>query len=247
MRAAEGAQFLIIDLRRVTMIDASGALMLHKLTRLAREQGVKLLLAHISATSKLGRALQSAGVFTQRHHADWFDDADRALEWAEHRLLEQAQVWGDHELAIGEFALLKGLSAAELEFMKPYLDRQLFPARAALYHEGQLGDRLYLLARGAVSIVTEDPETKGKQRRVVTLAPGVIFGESAMIEGGTRSVTAIAEGEVITYSLSRSNLDAIHQRNPDLYRRISLNMLSHLSGLLRMTTGILRDASESVE
>jgi sulfate permease, SulP family len=248
MRAATGAQFLIIDLRRVTMIDASGALMLQKLTRLLDDQGVKLLLAHISATSKLGRALQGAGVFTQRHHADWFDDADRALEWAEHRLLEQAKVWDDdHELAIGEFALLKGLSADELQFMKPYLDRQLFPARAALYHEGQLGDRLYLLAKGAVSIVAEDPEAKGKHRRVVTLAPGVIFGESAMIEGGTRSVTAIAEGEVVTYSLSRSNLEAIHVRDPDLYRRISLNMLSHLSGLLRMTTSILRDASESVE
>jgi len=235
-------------LRRVTMIDASGALMMSKLTRLAREQGVQLLLAHISATSKLGRALQSAGVFTQRHHADWFDDADRALEWAEHRLLEQANASEeDHELAIAEFALLKGLSAAELDFMKPYLDRQLFPARAALYHEGQLGDRLYLLARGAVSIVAEDPEAKGKHRRVVTLAPGVIFGESAMIEGGTRSVTAIAETEVVTYSLSRGNLEAIHLRDPDLYRRISLNMLSHLSGLLRMTTSILRDASESVE
>jgi len=248
MKAAEGAQFLILDLRRVTMIDASGALMLQKLNRLLREQGVTLLLAHISATSKLGRAVQGAGVFTQRHHTDWFDDADRALEWAEHQLLEQAQSWDvDHELAIGEFALMEGLSPDELQFMKPYLDRQLFPARAALYHEGQLGDRLYLLARGAVSIVAEDPEAKGKHRRVVTLAPGVIFGESAMIEGGTRSVTAVAEDEVVTYSLSRSNLDAIQARNPELYRRIVLNMLSHVSGLLRMTSSILRDASESVE
>jgi len=248
MRAAEGAQYLILDLRRVTMIDASGALMLQKLTRLLREQNVTLLLAHISATSRLGRAIQGAGVFTQRHHTDWFDDADRALEWAERQLLDQSDTSAsDRELAIGEFALLEGLSPAELEFMKPYLDRQLFPARAALYHEGQLGDRLYLLARGAVSIVAEDPEAKGKHRRVVTLAPGVIFGESAMIEGGTRSVTAIAEGEVVTYSLSRRNLDAINARNPDLYRRIVLNMLSHMSGLLRMTTSILRDTSESVE
>ncbi len=248
MRAAEGAQYLILDLRRVTMIDASGALMLQKLTRLLREQSVTLLLAHISATSRLGRAIQGAGVFTQRHHTDWFDDADRALEWAERQLLDQSDTSAsDRELAIGEFALLEGLSPAELEFMKPYLDRQLFPARAALYHEGQLGDRLYLLARGAVSIVAEDPEAKGKHRRVVTLAPGVIFGESAMIEGGTRSVTAIAEGEVVTYSLSRSNLDAINARNPDLYRRIVLNMLAHMSGLLRMTTSILRDTSESVE
>jgi SulP family sulfate permease len=248
LRAAEGAQFLIIDLRRVTMIDASGALMLNKLNRLLREQGVTLLLAHISATSKLGRALLGAGVFIQRHHTEWFDDADRALEYAEHRLLDRARVaFDDREIEIADFALLEGLSPDELVFMKPYLDRQLFPARAALYHEGQTGDRLYLLARGAVSIVAEDPEAKGKHRRVVTLAPGVIFGESAMIEGGTRSVTAIAETEVVTYSLSRANLDAIHARNPDLSRRITLNMVSHLSGLLRMTTSILRDTSESVE
>ncbi len=248
LRAAQGAQFLVIDLRRVTMIDASGALMLNKLSRLLREQGVSMLLAHISATSKLGRALQGAGVFTQRHHTDWFEDTDRALEFAERSLLTSARVAEpDHELAIADFALLKGLSAEELQFMKPYLDRQLFPARAALYHDGQLGDRLYLLARGAVSIVAEPAGSKGKHRRIVTLAPGVIFGESAMIEGGTRSAAAIAETEVVTYSLSRSNLDAIHARDPELYRRIVLNMVSHMSGLLRMTTSILRDTSEAVD
>ncbi|MFO1310803.1 MAG: SulP family inorganic anion transporter [Burkholderiales bacterium] len=248
LRAAHGAQFLIIDLRRVTMIDASGALMLNKLSRLLAEQGVTMLLAHLSATSKLGRALTGAGVFTQRHHNDWFHDADRALEFAEQRLLAEANaVAPEKEIAIGDFALMAGLTPEENAFIKPYLDRQLFAARAALYHEGQAGDRLYLLAKGAVTIVAGDVDTKGKSRRVVTLAPGVIFGESAMIEGGTRSHTAVAEGEVVTYSLSRANLDAICERNPGLYRRLVLNMVSHMSGLLRMTTTILRDASESVD
>jgi CRP-like cAMP-binding protein len=139
------------------------------------------------------------------------------------------------------------LNATELAFLKRYLDRQLFPARAALYHEGQAGDCLYLLARGAVSIVAEDPAVKGKHHRVVTLSAGVIFGESAVIEGGTRSVTAIAEEEVVTYALSRKNLNAIHQINPDLYRRLVLNMLAHLSGLLRMTSTILHDTSDTNE
>ena len=248
LRAAQGAQMLIVDLRRVTMIDASGALMLSKLSRLLAEEGVTMLLAHISATSKLGRALTGAGVFTQRHHNDWFHDADRALEFAEQRLLADARATNnEQEMAIGDFALMAGLTPEEHAFFKPYLDRQLFAARAALYHDGQLGDRLYLLARGAVTIVAGDVDVKGKHRRVVTLAPGVIFGESAMIEGGTRSHTAVAEGEVVTYSLSRANLDTIYARNPDLYRRIVLNMVSHMSGLLRMTTTILRDASETVE
>jgi SulP family sulfate permease len=248
LKAAQGAQILIIDLRRVTMIDASGALMLAKLSRLLAEQGVSMLLAHISATSKLGRALTGAGVFTQRHHNDWFQDVDRALEFAERRLLSDAKAASaEDEIAIGDFALMAGLTSEEQALVKPYLDRQLFPARAALYHEAQLGDRLYLLAKGAVTIVAGDIDAKGRHRRVVTLAPGVIFGESAMIEGGTRSHTAVAEGEVVTYTLSRANLDAIYARNPDLYRRIVLNMVSHMSGLLRMTTTILRDASEAVD
>ncbi|MEP7329305.1 MAG: SulP family inorganic anion transporter [Betaproteobacteria bacterium] len=247
-RAAQNSRYVILDLRRVNMVDASGALMLHRLSSRLRDKGIALLLAHLTATSKLGRAVKGAGVYTERHHADWFDDADRALEWVESELLCRSHVSdGNRELAIGEFALLEGLTREELEFIKPYLDRQLFPTRSALYHEGQTGDRLYLLARGAVSIVDEDPEARGKYRRVVTLAPGVIFGESAMIEGGTRSVTAIAENEVVTYSLSRKNLDAIYAVRPDLYRRLMLNMLSHLSGLLRMTTGILRETSDSVD
>ncbi|MCC7038908.1 MAG: SLC26A/SulP transporter family protein [Burkholderiales bacterium] len=248
LRAAQGAQYLIVDLRRVTMIDASGALMLNKLQRLLREQHVTMLLAHVSATSRLGRALFGAGVFVQRHHPEWFEDTDRALEYAERKILAAANVAVDEkELAIEDFALLKGLSPDELRFMKPFLDRQLFAAHAALYHDGQQGERLYLLARGAVSIVVEDPAAHGKPRRVVTLAPGVIFGESAMIEGGVRSASAIADTEVVTYSLSRANLEVIHQRNPELARRLLLNMLGHLSGLLRMTSALVRDASEAVD
>ncbi len=248
MRAAEGAQYLIVDLRRVTMIDASGALMLNKLDRLLRDKGVALLLAHVSPTSRLGRALLGAGVFTQRHHNEWFEDTDRALEYAERKVLGEApSAAEERELEIQEFALLEGLSPEELRFMKPFLDRQLFSSHAALYRGGETGDRLYLLARGAVSIMAEDPLAKGKARRIVTLAPGVIFGESAMLEGGIRSATAIAENEVVTYSLSRSNLEAIHARNPELSRRLVLNMVAHMSGLLRMTTTLLRDASEAVD
>ena len=246
MRAAAGATFVILDLRRVTMIDASGALMLDRLTRRLREQGTRLLVAHINATGKLGRSVHGAGMFTGRNLPDWFADTDQALEWAEQQLLKDARFPAtERELGISEFALMEGLSADELAFMKPYLDRQLFPARAALYHEGQQGDRLYLLAKGAVSIVNEDPDDRAQRRRVVTLAPGVIFGESAMIEGGVRSVTAIAEDEVVTYSLSRSNLEAIDAVRPELYRRLVLNMLTHLSGLLRMASALLNGNSDT--
>ena len=244
-RAAEGASFVILDLHRVTMIDASGALMLDRLSKGVREHGARLLLAHISATNALGRAVEAAGAFTEKHHPDWFVDGDRALEWAERQLLAEAKVAdANQEIRIGEFALTAGLSSTELDFIKPFLDRQLLPARTPLFRAGQKGDRLYLLARGAVSVVAEDAGAAGRYRRIVTLAPGVIFGESAMLEDEVHSVTAIAEGEIVLWSLSRRNLEAIRAANADLYRRLLLNLLAHLSGMLRMTAGILREESD---
>jgi len=238
---------VILDLHRVTMIDASGALMLERLSKGLRAHGTRLLLAHISASSPLGRSLQGAGAFTEKHHPDWFADGDRALEWAERQLLNEAQVAdASHEIRIDEFALMAGLSPAELASMKPYLDRQLLPGRSPLFRAGARGDRLYLLARGAVSLVAEDTDQDGKPRRVVTLAPGVIFGESAMLEDEMHAMTAIAEGDIVLYSLSRKNLEAIRAVNPDLHRRLMQNLLAHLSRMLRMTSGVLREASEPV-
>ena len=246
-KAAEGASFLIIDLHRVTMIDASGALMLERIGKGLREHGTQMLLAHIATNSPLGRSVQAAGAFAAKHHPDWFPDGDRALEWAERQLLAEAHIAdASHEIRIDEFALMAGLTPAELDFMKPYLDRQLLPARSPLFRAGQRGDRLYLLARGAVSLVAGDGDEAGKQRRIVTLAPGVIFGESAMLDDEVHSMTAVAEGEIVLYSLSRRNMEAIRALNPDLYRRLILNLLAHLSAMLRMTAGVLREGGDQL-
>src|SRR4029079_8827467 len=95
-RAAGGGTVVILDLWRVTMIDASGALMIERLSKGLRDQGIRLLLAHLSTTSPLGRALQAAGAFTEKHHPDWFADGDRALEWAERQILNKMHVPDSH-------------------------------------------------------------------------------------------------------------------------------------------------------
>ncbi|MEO5701246.1 MAG: SulP family inorganic anion transporter [Casimicrobiaceae bacterium] len=248
LKHAEGATYVILDLRRVTMIDASGALMLDRLSHRLRQMDVRLLLAHISVNNPLGRALLAAGAFTQKHHPDWFADTDRALEWAERQILAGAHIEDTHrELRLSEFALMAQLTEVQLERMKPYLDRQLFPARSTLFKEGDPADRLYLLARGAVTIMAEDPIDPQRRRRVLTLAPGVMFGETAMLTNGTWTGTGVSEEECLTYSLSRKNLDTIRRIDRDLGEQLLLNMLAHVATLLRLTAGVLREASDAVE
>jgi CRP-like cAMP-binding protein len=45
--------------------------------------------------------------------------------------------------------------------------------------------------------------------RIVTFAPGSIFGEAAMLDGGLRSATAIVTEDAVVYSLSRSALEQL--------------------------------------
>ena len=240
-RAAQGASFLVLDLDRVTMIDASGALMLDRLSKRLREQRCRLLLAHVTSTNRLGAALIGAGIFTEKHHPDWFEDTDRALEWAERQILIEAHAAITHqEIPIDRFALMQGLAGDELELMKRYLDRQRFPARSPLFRAGDAGDRMYLLARGALSIIGGEKS----RRRVVTLAPGVMFGESALFEGETRAFTAMTEEESVLYSLSRNSLEAIRTANPDLHRRLLMNMLKHVADQLRLAIGVVRESGE---
>ncbi len=246
--AAQGASFLILDLDRVTMIDASGALMLDRLGKRLREQCCRLLLAHVTTTNRLGASLIGAGIFSEKHHPDWFEDTDRALEWAERQILIEGHAAITHgEIPIEGFALMAGLAPDELEFMKRYLDRQRFPVRSPLFREGDAGDRMYLLARGAVSIIAGGKTAERTRRRVVTLAPGVMFGESALFEGETRAFTAMPEEESVLYSLSRNSLEAIRTANPDLHRRLLMNMLKHVADQLRLAVGVVRETGEAPE
>lgn len=248
LRNAEGASYVILDLRRVTMIDASGALMLERVGKRLQQMNVQLLLAHISTNTSLGRGLEAAGVFTQKHHADWFADCDRALEWAERQILAEAHLEDTRrEMRLSEFALFAHLTQAQLERVKPYLDRQLFPPRAALFREGDPCDRVYLLARGAVSVMTVDPAGHHKQRRVLTLAPGVMFGETAMLTDGKAIATAMTEEESVTYTLSRNSLNEIRTIDRETHEQLMQNMLSHLAALLRMTAGVLRESTDAAE
>ena len=56
---------------------------------------------------------------------------------------------------------------------------------------------MYVLARGAVSITIGDAR---RANRIVTFAPGSIFGEAAMLDGGLRSANAVVAEDAVVYS-----------------------------------------------
>jgi sulfate permease, SulP family len=240
-RWADTADHVVLDLRRVTAIDATGALGLEQLAKRLRARKVNLALAGVTPEGRHGLALAAYGTFADPATRHWFADADQAIEWAERRLLGSIDSFSPQEIPLERLAFAAGLDGAEIEALRQALRRKELDPGETLFREGEPGEHLYLLARGAVSISIEGAD---RASRIVTFAPGSIFGEAAMLDGGLRSATAVVAEDAVVYSLSRSGLERLLLSHPALANKLLLNLGRHLSGRLRQTTDALRELSD---
>ena len=77
-----------------------------------------------------------------------------------------------------------------LESLASSLRRRRFRRNEVIFHQGDPGDSLHVVASGAVKIVL--PSAEGEEAIIATLRPGDFFGELALLDGAPRSATATA-------------------------------------------------------
>jgi sulfate permease, SulP family len=239
-RLPQGTRYAILDFRRVHEIDASGARMLDVVAQMALQRDMRILLSHVRPDDPRGAYLRALGAGAAIDPSQWFGDLDRALEWAEDRLLERARFEDAPERTPEEMSLFEALDPAERARVLQALERHELRHGETVFLEGDPGDRIYLIARGAVSIkVKLDGEERA--RRLATFGSGVFFGEMAIVEGARRSADAFAKGDrVVLYSLSAALFGQLVAGHPAIALKIYQNLARELAARLRSTSGALR-------
>ena len=241
-RLARGARFLILDIRRVTMIDASGVFVLERLATRLQAADARVVLAGIVPGDRHARALRTNGVRLLREEA-WHADSDRALEEAERATLARlGAARTAQELPPAALSLLEGMDDAQRAAMLRYLTRVELAAGEILFRRGEPGDRLYVLAKGSVSILADLTHGVAAAHRLASFAPGVIFGETAMLDAGGRTAGAAADEPSVVYVLTRADLDRIRAEEPALAILVLLNVARQLSARLRFATATIQAA-----
>ena len=93
-----------------------------------------------------------------------------------------------------------------------------------IFHQGDAGNCMYVIQRGEVEAVAENPH--GKELRLRTLGANDFFGEMALFGTETRSATirALGDAKILTID-KKSFLGGIHE-DPSLAFRI-VKVMSH--------------------
>ena len=222
---------LVLDFKRIGSIDESGAVTLQSLQRRLALRGVPLLLAAVSEANVLGNSLRAYGCFLESPRNDWLPDLDRALEAAEALLLADAGLPPPTAaLALSEAPLLQGLSPAQSAAVQARMPVQSLRAGEPVFRQGDPGDRLYVLIAGSISIVRTDTVPT---QRYVSFSAGMVFGETAMLDGGGRTADAVADTEALVHALSLADFDTLSTADPALGAQLSRNIALHLSVRLR--------------
>ncbi len=97
-----------------------------------------------------------------------------------------------------------------------------FDNGTAIVRSGDLGDTFYVILDGEVSI----------RRRGVSAIPlgmGSYFGEMALLDGGARSASVVAAGQVTCLTIKRPRFLKLLRSEP----AISVALLAELAGRLR--------------
>ncbi len=98
--------------------------------------------------------------------------------------------------------LFAELSASELDRIASVAIPRAYPKGVRVFHEGDNSDACYIVRAGDLRVTREHSD--GRAIALATLGPGDIFGELAMLDGGTRSasVETLTDAELLALPAS---------------------------------------------
>lgn len=210
---AAGASVLILDLSRVTRIDLSGG---RRLIEVCRVAPGRVLLAPLHEHSRAMSELQALSLFARLPEAAVQHDLPAAVEVAEGLILgdtltDRPQAPGSPRAAL----LALGLPPSAVGPLLALCTERYFTAGSDILRQGEPADAAYLLLSGEV-LIRLPPGPARPATRLAVLAPGVIFGEAALLGQARRSADAIARGAVHCLRMDAAAAERLRNEAPGL-------------------------------
>ena len=141
----------------------------------------------------------------------------------------------DNELAakvIADCPLFRGLSNSELKILLKTAHEREFSADERVFSENTLGLCFYVIAKGSVDIVSENPGGNPKVLRKYD--EGAYFSEVHLFTETNHTVSCVAREVTKMIIFSKPDIEDLIKIKPKIGNKLLLNFLGYLSEQLDM-------------
>jgi ATP/ADP translocase/HEAT repeat protein len=203
-----------------------GAALLDHADPLVREGALRAVAAAASpeAARLISSLVRDADPVVAQH-------ARAALARAEGRSVPEDSVYSTVEkvLFLKSAPVFTRVSGEDLAPLARVAEVETYGPGARIFSEGELGEALYVIVRGRVTIRRGDTT-------IATLGPGEAFGEMAVLDSEPRSADAVAEEESEVLRIGSEEFYEI------LHEQVEI-----AEGVIRLLSGRLREADEELQ
>lgn len=132
-------------------------------------------------------------------------------------------IFGKREMAgrLGQVRLFKELSKSDLRELEDIGKVVPYAAGYTIIDQGASGAGFHMILSGEAKVVRGG-------RTVARLGPGEVFGEMALIDGGPRTATVIAETDTTTFAIATWDFRALVKKRPGMSWSLLLSMTERL-------------------
>lgn len=139
---------------------------------------------------------------------------------------EGARSEADWVAFLADIELLSGLDEAVLQRLAAELTAREVRASNILIRQGDPGDGMYVVIRGRLRAVLEQP---GQAERVLReMGPGESIGEIALLTGQTRTATVYALEDTTVAWLAKESFDQLVAATPTMAQQLQQALTAHI-------------------
>jgi CRP/FNR family cyclic AMP-dependent transcriptional regulator len=131
--------------------------------------------------------------------------------------------------------IFQGVEPTAVAALAAELTEVEFPRGQVIFHEGEPGDRLYIILSGKVKLGRRSPD--GRENLLTIMGPSDMFGELSIFDPGPRTSSATTVTEVRAATMDRDALKKWIKDRPE----IAEQLLRVLARRLRRTNNNLAD------
>jgi CRP/FNR family transcriptional regulator, cyclic AMP receptor protein len=131
--------------------------------------------------------------------------------------------------------LFAALDDEAAEALRSTMTRVEVPRGEAIFHEGDPGDRLYVIVEGKIKLGRASGD--GRENLLAILGPGEMFGELSLFDPGPRNAAGTAVADTVLLGVGSDDLDEWLRGRPEVAR----HLLRALARRLRRTNEALAD------